>query len=301
MIGTSVNAQTLCYISAPPLSRSKPSFSRPPLATSVRIAVVGDVHNYWNLEEDAKALQLLQPDLVLFTGSSVIRKGDFGEENVELVQSVASLRVAKAVILGNHDAWYTRQFSEKKKDGVQLQLEWQSLDFPLLELSVVGGRPFSCGGKRMLRTTLLSARYFLVTNFLLQGLRKGKAIKKVISILPKIDPQIMHNRVSILVDICGLSGNYTVGIMLPEEQRLYMIALCNAEIKVLYLTPAENIEEVPEFTVSHHHTEDYCWKEVAHAVFERGWWREGPKMDLRFFRIRTRHVCASKRHTKNGP
>lgn len=39
--------------------------------------------------------------------------GDFGEENVELVQSVANLQFAKAVILGNHDSWYTQQFSGK--------------------------------------------------------------------------------------------------------------------------------------------------------------------------------------------
>ena len=39
--------------------------------------------------------------------------GDFGEENVELVKSVANLDFAKAVILGNHDAWHTTQFSGK--------------------------------------------------------------------------------------------------------------------------------------------------------------------------------------------
>ncbi|CAL5376158.1 unnamed protein product [Camellia sinensis] len=76
------------------------------MAASVRIAVVGDVHDGWNLQEDTKALQLLQPDLVLFTG-------DFGNENVELVRSIAELKVAKAVILGNHDAWSTQQFAER--------------------------------------------------------------------------------------------------------------------------------------------------------------------------------------------
>jgi len=39
--------------------------------------------------------------------------GDFGNENVELVQSIASLEFAKAVILGNHDSWFTQQFSGK--------------------------------------------------------------------------------------------------------------------------------------------------------------------------------------------
>ncbi|XP_015892809.3 uncharacterized protein LOC107426991 [Ziziphus jujuba] len=161
MVGSLLNMPSLCYLSGDSLlSRPKPSYSRPPMATSARIAIVGDVHNYWNLEEDTKALQLLQPDLVLFTG-------DFGEENVELVQSVANLQFAKAVILGNHDSWYTQQFSGKRKDGVQLQLEclgkahvaYQCLDFPLEKLSVVGGRPFSCGGEKMFRKKLLSARY----------------------------------------------------------------------------------------------------------------------------------------------
>ncbi|CAK9168820.1 unnamed protein product [Ilex paraguariensis] len=101
----------------------------------------------------------MQPDLVLFTG-------DFGNENVELVRSIANLKFAKAVILGNHDAWNTQKFSERK-DNVQLQLEclgdehvgYRRLDFPMLKLSVVGGRPFSCGGEQLFRKRLLSARY----------------------------------------------------------------------------------------------------------------------------------------------
>ncbi|KAJ6743031.1 hypothetical protein OIU85_017052 [Salix viminalis] len=130
------------------------------MAASARIAVVGDVHDDWNLEEDSKALQLLQPDLVLFTG-------DFGNENVELVQSIADLNLPKVLILGNHDAWKTQHFSGKRKDGVQRQLEclgeehvaYKRLDFPTLKLSVVGGRPFSCGGEQIFRRSLLSARY----------------------------------------------------------------------------------------------------------------------------------------------
>ncbi|MED6146459.1 hypothetical protein PIB30_034571 [Stylosanthes scabra] len=129
-------------------------------ASTVRIAVVGDVHDCWNLEEDSKALEFLQPDLVLFTG-------DFGDENVEVVQSVANLEFPKAVILGNHDSWFTKQFSGSEKDNVQLQLEclgeehvaYQRLDFPMIKVSVVGGRPFSCGGKALFPKKLLTARY----------------------------------------------------------------------------------------------------------------------------------------------
>ncbi|XP_027919877.1 uncharacterized protein LOC114178265 [Vigna unguiculata] len=130
-------------------------------SSSIRIAVVGDVHDCWNFEQDSKALEFLQPDLVLFTG-------DFGDENLEVVQSVANVEFAKAVILGNHDAWFTRQFSRsQEKDKVQLQLEclgeehvaYRRSDFPLIKVSVVGGRPFSCGGKSLSQKKLLSARY----------------------------------------------------------------------------------------------------------------------------------------------
>lgn len=38
------------------------------LALSVRIVVVGDVHDDWDPLQDAKALHSLKPDLVLFTG-----------------------------------------------------------------------------------------------------------------------------------------------------------------------------------------------------------------------------------------
>ncbi|KAH9567135.1 hypothetical protein CY35_03G015300 [Sphagnum magellanicum] len=70
--------------------------------------------NFWSYETN-------HPDLVLFTG-------DFGEENVELVQDITNLEFPKAVILGNHDAWwstYNLQLapSEGERDGVQTQLD----------------------------------------------------------------------------------------------------------------------------------------------------------------------------------
>ncbi|CAA6670234.1 unnamed protein product [Spirodela intermedia] len=119
------------------------SDGRSTMSRHVRVAVVGDVHDNWDLEEDAKALHFLGADLVLFTG-------DFGNENVDLVKSVAKLNLPR-----------------QKTDGVQLQLEclgeqhvgYRRLDFPLLNLSVVGGRPFSCGGKKLFREKLLSERY----------------------------------------------------------------------------------------------------------------------------------------------
>ncbi|KAI3472348.1 hypothetical protein Pfo_031061 [Paulownia fortunei] len=109
------------WLHAPPFRCAIPS--RPPsgvcccnlpMATSVRIAIVGDVHDDWSLEEDTKALQLLKPDLVLFTGRcsvSPLLCRDFGNENVDLVGSISNLDFAKAIILGNHDAWNTEKFS----------------------------------------------------------------------------------------------------------------------------------------------------------------------------------------------
>lgn len=63
---------------------------------SVKIAVVGDVHNQWEAA-DREAIAHLGVDLVLFVG-------DFGNEAVPVVQQVAALETPKAVILGNHDA-----------------------------------------------------------------------------------------------------------------------------------------------------------------------------------------------------
>ncbi|XP_057539324.1 uncharacterized protein LOC130817565 isoform X2 [Amaranthus tricolor] len=129
-------------------------------SSSVRIVVVGDTHDDWELEQDSRALHFLQADLVMFTG-------DFGNENVELVKGISNLNFLKAAILGNHDSWSTSKFSKKIKDKVQLQLDYlgkshvgyDHLEFPPLNLSVVGGRPFSCGGDQLFRKKLLKARY----------------------------------------------------------------------------------------------------------------------------------------------
>ncbi|XAR50741.1 hypothetical protein NMG60_11005156 [Bertholletia excelsa] len=178
---------------------------RSAMAGSVRIAVVGDVHDQWNLEDDTKALQLLRPDLVLFTG-------DFGNENAELVRTIADLKIAKAVILGNHDAWNTSQFAEKRKDRVQLQLEflgeehvgYRRLDYPMMKLSIVGGRPFSCGGDRVFRQRLLAARFGVQD---MDG--SAKRIYKIASSTPEDHSVILlaHNGPtglgSNINDICG--------------------------------------------------------------------------------------------------
>jgi uncharacterized protein (TIGR04168 family) len=138
----------------------------------IKIAVVGDIHDRWE-EEDNLALQHLGVDLVLFVG-------DFGNEAVEVVRRIAALEIPKAAIMGNHDAWYTasawgrRQcpYDPKKEDWVQQQLDllggasvgYGKLDFPELQVSVVGSRPFSWGGTKWKNKEFLRDRYG-VTNF----------------------------------------------------------------------------------------------------------------------------------------
>ncbi len=121
----------------------------------IKIAVVGDIHDQWEAD-DSIALQHMGIDLVLFVG-------DFGNESVEVVRAIAALDMPKAVVMGNHDAWYTASewgrkkspYDHKQEDWVQQQLDllgethvgYGKLDFPALNLTVVGSRPFSWGGE----------------------------------------------------------------------------------------------------------------------------------------------------------
>ena len=121
---------------------------------TIKIAVVGDIHDQWEAD-DGTALNELGVDLVLFVG-------DFGNESVEVVSAIAALDIPKAAVFGNHDAWYTATdwgrkkcpYDRKKEDWVQEQLDllgethvgYGKLDFPALNLTVVGSRPFSWGG-----------------------------------------------------------------------------------------------------------------------------------------------------------
>lgn len=134
-------------------------------SSSCRIAVVGDVHDLWD-EADEQALKHLGVDLVLLVG-------DFGNEAVEVVQSVAQLSLPKAVILGNHDAWFTATAWGRglrgldQQDRVQQQLDllgethvgYGKLDFPQFGLSVVGSRPFSWGGSNWKNSTFYRQRF----------------------------------------------------------------------------------------------------------------------------------------------
>jgi uncharacterized protein (TIGR04168 family) len=133
----------------------------------IRIAIVGDVHDQWDAD-DAIALQHLDVDLVLFVG-------DFGNEAVELVGKIASLDMPKAAIFGNHDAWYTASDWGRRKspydplieDRVQQQtnllgtscIGYGKLDFPHLNLSIIGSRPFSWGGPQWKYSDFYEARF----------------------------------------------------------------------------------------------------------------------------------------------
>ncbi|GAB2216271.1 hypothetical protein Droror1_Dr00024041 [Drosera rotundifolia] len=200
--------------SPPPSSKTNSHHTNLSMAAaSGRIAVVGDTHNDWELEQDSLALQFLQPDLVLFTG-------DFGNENVELVRSIADLKFTKAAILGNHDAWNTYQFATKTKDGVQLQLEclgnehvaYGRLDFPRLKLSIVGGRPFTTGGDQLFRKKLLSARYGIknmdASAMKICGAAKGTPQGHSIIFLGHNGPKGLGSNMN---DICGKDWVYEGG------------------------------------------------------------------------------------------
>jgi uncharacterized protein (TIGR04168 family) len=127
--------------------------SRPSLP--IQIAIVGDIHSEWS-DLDNDLLCQLDLDLVLFVG-------DLGNEDVAVADRIAKLELPKAVILGNHDAWFTASpwgqskcpYDRTTEDRVQQQLDilgihhvgYSQLDFPELNLSVVGSRPFSWGGR----------------------------------------------------------------------------------------------------------------------------------------------------------
>ncbi|MEO1464990.1 MAG: TIGR04168 family protein [Cyanobacteria bacterium J06633_1] len=134
---------------------------------AITVAIVGDVHNQWSATDNL-ALEHLNVDLALFVG-------DFGNEAVEVVRQIASVSVPKAVIMGNHDAWYSasswgRQkapYNHDQEDRVQQQLNllsethvgFSKLDFPQLDLAVVGSRPFSWGGATWRNSEFYRDRY----------------------------------------------------------------------------------------------------------------------------------------------
>lgn len=120
-------------------------------APAATILVVGDIHGHWR-DADAEFLHRERADMVLFVG-------DLGDEDVAMVRRLAALEVPKAVILGNHDAWAS--FSRNRptpqlRESLALlgddHLAYRVRELPAAGLSMLGGRPFSWGG-RSLRST----------------------------------------------------------------------------------------------------------------------------------------------------
>ncbi len=145
-----------------------PGVSSPLVSSQVlKIAVIGDVHDQWDADDEL-ALRYLGVDLVLLVG-------DFGNESIEIVRAIADLTLPKAVILGNHDAWYTATpwgvkqcpYDHSQEDRVQQQLDllgtahvgYGKLDLPELNVSVVGARPFSWGGSDWKNTEFYQSRF----------------------------------------------------------------------------------------------------------------------------------------------
>lgn len=129
---------------------------RQDIPTTVKIAVVGDIHDLWEREDNA-VLKRLGVDIALFLG-------DYGNESVEVVRRIAEVDVPKAAVMGNHDAYYSASnkgimkcpYDREKEDWVQLQIDllgddhvgFSKKEFPQFGLTIVGARPFSWGGSK---------------------------------------------------------------------------------------------------------------------------------------------------------
>jgi uncharacterized protein (TIGR04168 family) len=178
---------------------------------SLKIAVVGDVHDQWEAADEI-ALQHLGVDLLLFVG-------DFGNEAVEVVRAIAQINLPMAAILGNHDAWYSATdwgmkkcpYNRATEDRVQQQLDllgvahvgYEKLDFPALNVSIVGGRPFSWGGSKWLNTEFYRQRY-QVSNFAESATRivtaVGNTVHKTVIFIGHSGPYGLGDRPE---DPCG--------------------------------------------------------------------------------------------------
>src|SRR5438094_214948 len=110
----------------------------------MELLVIGDVHGLWD-DVDAAFLE--------GRGATAIFVGDYGDEDVRLVEELAALRTPKAITFGNHDAWHAMR-GRGPQDPVVRQLALAGDDFIGYRAKLVGGgglallgaRPFSWGG-----------------------------------------------------------------------------------------------------------------------------------------------------------
>jgi uncharacterized protein (TIGR04168 family) len=110
----------------------------------VELYVIGDVHGLWD-DVDAAFLE--------GRGTTAIFVGDYGDEDVRLVEQLAAVRTPKAITFGNHDAWHAMR-GRGPREAVERQLALAGDAFigyraQLVDggqLALVGARPFSWGG-----------------------------------------------------------------------------------------------------------------------------------------------------------
>lgn len=107
----------------------------------LRLAIAGDLHGQWN-DLDARLLDQLQPDAVLFVG-------DLSDGDLRLVKAIAALPIPTAVILGNHDRGKDATgelFQRQVKVLGDRHCAWSLRNWSAPALSVLGARPGSAGG-----------------------------------------------------------------------------------------------------------------------------------------------------------
>lgn len=133
----------------------------PSTPSSATLLVVGDVHRHWT-DADRAFIEDGDQDLVLFVG-------DLGDEDVQMVQEVAALQSAKAVILGNHDAWQSfsnRQPTKRLRASLEAlqgdHVAYAVREVPRGAISIVGARPFSWGGPRLRSPEIYQDLYAVV-------------------------------------------------------------------------------------------------------------------------------------------
>lgn len=118
------------------------------------ILIVGDVHRCWR-PSDESAIRVLAPDLLFFVG-------DYGDEALDVVQRIARFgRQIEATtptrvcaVLGNHEAIRYAYDASVGTEAIRQQKDALAALNPsesprkCAGVSIVGGRPFSSGGKQ---------------------------------------------------------------------------------------------------------------------------------------------------------
>lgn len=143
--------------------------------TKITIAVVGDVHEQWEVADHQALAAISQPSAIQCPVDLVLFVGDFGNESLGVVGLIAQLDLPKATVFGNHDAWFTATDWGRKKSpydhGIEDRVRSQQVllgeadvsygrrDFDRLGLSVVGSRPFTWGGDQWKTKQFLQERY----------------------------------------------------------------------------------------------------------------------------------------------